>query len=84
MSIAKILFDGIGWGEFSHIILFLNLNELWILGQCNKFAFITFLKEKSFRRSENFKNVMLTTMIKLINMLIKIANSLRLVIISYE
>ena len=57
MSLAKILFDGLGWSEFSHILLFLNLNELWLLGKCNRFAFLVFLKEKSFRKSENFKNV---------------------------
>jgi len=57
MSLAKISFDGLGWSEFSHILLFLNLNELWLLGKCNRFAFLVFLKEKSFRMSENFKNV---------------------------
>ena len=60
MSIAKIFIDSIGWGEFSHILLFLDINDLWNLGKCNKFSFVTFLREKSFRKSDTFKNVNLT------------------------
>jgi hypothetical protein len=50
MSLVKLVFPSLCWGELSNILSFLTLRELWLLGSTNRSAFVTFLREKSFRK----------------------------------
>ncbi|RYG70251.1 hypothetical protein EON64_00665 [archaeon] len=49
MSLETLVFPSLAWAEFSQIISMLSLREIWILGCVNRSAFVTFLREKSYR-----------------------------------
>ena len=49
MSLIKLVFPVCGWGELNHILTYLTLHEIYILGCCNRSSFITFMREKAIR-----------------------------------
>ncbi len=53
MSLTKLVFPQLGWGELTHILSFMTIRDVWMLGNCNRSAFITFLREKSLRHTPN-------------------------------
>jgi hypothetical protein len=56
MSLAKLVFPQLCWAELSQVLSFLSPRELWVLGCCNRTAFITFMREKNFRQSDVYNN----------------------------
>lgn len=54
MSLVKLVLPNLSWGELAEIIAFLTLKELWVLGCCNRSAFITFLRERSLRKCKSY------------------------------
>lgn len=49
MSLARLALPMLSWAEFAEILGWMSLREVWLLGCCNSSAFVTFLREKSFR-----------------------------------
>jgi hypothetical protein len=49
MSLIRLVFPDLSWAEFVEILGMLSLRELWKLGCTNRSAFVTFLREKSYR-----------------------------------
>lgn len=52
MSLVKLVFDKLCWGELYEILSYLSLKDIWVLGCTCRSAFITFLREKSSRSGQ--------------------------------
>ncbi len=52
MSLAKLVFPTLYWAELSEIIGYLTLRELWQLGGTCRTAFVTFMREKTYREGQ--------------------------------
>eukprot|EP01039_Chlorochromonas_danica_P003772 gene3773-4122_t len=50
MSLRQLVFPVLAWAEFSEILNYLTLTELWLLGCTSRAAFVSFLREKAFRK----------------------------------
>lgn len=53
MSMSRLVFPSLCWSELAHILSYLTLSELYVLGNCNKSAFITFAREKPLRNLQS-------------------------------
>ncbi len=49
MSLTKLVFPSLAWSELWNVLAFLSLKDLWRLGTTCRSAFITFLREKTYR-----------------------------------
>ena len=54
MSLSKSFFPNLNWGLKLEILSFLTIKEVWILGNASRGAFVTFLREKEYRRGKAF------------------------------
>lgn len=54
MSLVRLVIPDFSWAELAEIISYLTLRELWVLGCCNRSAFITFLRERSLRKCKHY------------------------------
>jgi hypothetical protein len=54
MSLVRLVIPELCWAELSQVVACLTLRELWVLGCCNRSAFIMFLRERSLRKCKKY------------------------------
>ena len=57
MSLVSLVFPQLSFSELSHILSYLTLRDLWLLGSTRRTAFVTFLREKAIRQFVDYKNI---------------------------
>jgi len=56
MSLRNTYFPQLSWSCKIEILAFLTLREIWLLGNCSKGAFVTFLRERDARIGESLSS----------------------------
>lgn len=67
MSLVRLVLPALCWAELAEVVACLSLRELWVLGCCNKSAFIMFLRERSLRKCKNYGRIPTRFLSKLSN-----------------
>jgi hypothetical protein len=57
MSMAKLVLPSLSWAELGHIISYLSIRDVWLLGSTCRSAFITFLRERSVRKCKSYGKI---------------------------
>lgn len=84
MSLTKLVFPSLAWSELWEILSFLSLNEVWKLGTTSRTAFITFLREKTFRDGVKLKELLMDHPFRLhAHFLSKYSNHEKVLLVSY-
>lgn len=83
MSLTKLVFPVLSWSELWEVLSFLTLKELWRLGTTCRSGFVTFLREKSYRKGLLSRQLSLSSPLTHARFLSKYSKHEKILLVSY-